>query len=116
LIAERLAAAGGQEHEHVAPSQRVADDLGLEGPERVNAKELLQRRWWTLGTSLHGPNSSSRKERTASRQTNEVLATGKDVSSHAGRALETLCRTRRTELFKQTAAPVVTPIQARFVP
>ncbi len=42
LEAEALPAARGQEGHHVAPGERVRDDLGLERPEGVEAEVLLE--------------------------------------------------------------------------
>ena len=43
LVAERLARAGGHHHEHVAVRQRRPDRVGLPGPERGEAEQLVQR-------------------------------------------------------------------------
>ena len=42
LVAERLAGAGGHDHEQVAVSQRGVDRLGLAGPEGAEAEVLAQ--------------------------------------------------------------------------
>ena len=42
LVAERLAGAGGHDHEQVAVGQRGADRLGLAGPEGAEAEVLAQ--------------------------------------------------------------------------
>ena len=49
LVAERLARAGGHDHEHVAARQRRLAGLALPGPEVAEAEELVQG-----GGQIHG--------------------------------------------------------------
>ena len=89
LVAERLASAGGHEHEGVAAGHEVRDDLLLVGAERVEAEDVAQqraRRGWSgwavrCGGGGHGP---SLARLTDGRWRREVERTARAPGGEAG--------------------------------